>query len=276
MIQFTDSHCHLTYDRSDNLAIDFLIKDARDHHVTTLLCISTDHQTFPAIQKVARENKGVFASYGIHPNHVREEKRPPELIRIAMQSAAQEPKVVALGETGLDYHYSYAPKEQQQQLFRLHLAVAREVGLPVVIHTRDAEEDTIDILKEAFQLGTPPGSVVLHCFTGSQDLADFAIKHGVYLSASGVITFKNTTELQRIFTHVPDDLLLIETDSPYLAPIPHRGKPNRPSYVVRVAEKLALLRHQEVAHIANVTNENFLKLFPKAITNRIESDAKTT
>lgn len=274
MHYFTDSHCHLTYPREDNLSVDFLIKEARSHKVESMLCISTTHDTFPEIQRVARENKSVFASYGIHPNHVREEKRPDALIQAAMRSAAQEPTVVALGETGLDYHHNYAPKERQQELFRLHLAMGRELGLPVIIHTRDAEEDTMTILKEAFDLGTPPSSIVLHCFTGSQHLADFAIKHGVYLSASGVITFKNAPELQRIFAKVPDDLLLIETDTPYLAPIPHRGKPNRPAYVVRVAEKLAVLRHQDVTEIARITSENFLKLCPKATTNRVESDTQ--
>ncbi|MDD9911804.1 MAG: TatD family hydrolase [Alphaproteobacteria bacterium] len=259
-MDFTDSHCHLTYPRDDGLTPSDLVANAQAENVNTLLTIGTTHRSFAEMHAFTTEQEGVFCTYGIHPHYAGGELEPQALAQ-EIRKAAQLTKVVGLGESGLDYHYDNAPRDKQKESFRVHLELAQELDLPLVIHSRDAEEDTIALLEEALSRGVL--QAVIHCFTSKKILADFAIKNGLYLGATGVITFKKSQELRDIFAEVPNNLLLIETDSPYLAPVPYRGKPNQPSYVPYVAECLAEARGQSLQEVAEITSANFLRLFPK-------------
>ncbi len=253
-----DSHCHLDFDSFDEDRSE-TIQRAFDAGVGTLVTICTHYSKFQTIAAIAELDPRIYCSVGIHPHQVEEE----DAINLDdLLQAAKHPKVIGIGETGLDYFYDQSPREDQQTSFRTHIAAARETLLPLIVHTRDADDDMAAILKEEMQIGAFP--CVLHCFSSSRALAETAIELGFYLSLSGILTFKNAEELREIIRDMPVDRLLVETDSPFLAPIPNRGKRNEPSFVVHTAEKAASIRGLDSTSFAKITTGNFFRLFSKA------------
>ncbi|MGB8274560.1 MAG: TatD family hydrolase [Alphaproteobacteria bacterium] len=254
-----DSHCHLDFpDFAPER--DQVVARARAAGVGTMLTISTKLSTFAAVRGVAESYDDVFCTVGVHPHEADREgdaAGTEALIRLC-----DHPKVVGVGETGLDYYYGLSRRESQQASFTAHLRAARESGLPVVVHTRDAEADTLSILRGECKEGGISG--VLHCFTGTQGLAAAALELGFYVSFSGIVTFKNADELREVAKSVPLDRLLVETDAPYLAPVPMRGKRNEPAFVAHTATFLAGLRGMPTDELATATTENFFRLFHKA------------
>ncbi|WP_444939316.1 TatD family hydrolase [Microbulbifer sp. JMSA002] len=254
-----DSHCHLDRLKLDKFDgdLDAVLEFARSRGVGKFLCVGISLENADAVVEIASKYEDVVCSVGIHPLDVESGLAGVDEL-IAM---AERPKVVALGETGLDYYYSTDTKETQQQSFIAHLQAAGQVGLPVIVHTRDAREDTIQLIRE---YGNPQTAGVLHCFTESWEMAKAALDLDYYISLSGIVTFKNAEDLRDVARKLPLDRLLVETDSPYLAPIPYRGKPNIPAYVREVAEFIAELRGISYEQLAEITTENFLRLFPRA------------
>lgn len=252
-----DSHCHLDFPHlSDQL--DDVLARAKNAGVETLLTICTRVRKFEQVLAIAEANDNIFCSVGTHPHNADEERD------IALQeivTLAQHPKVVAIGEAGLDYHYDNAPRDDQEKGFRTHIAAARETGLPLVIHTRDADEDTARILSEEMDKGV--FTAVLHCFTAGQELAIKGVELGFYVSFSGVLTFKKSDALREIAAILPMDRVLVETDAPYLSPEPVRGRKNEPANVVHTAAKLAEVKGVSTDEIARVTTENFFALFSR-------------
>jgi TatD DNase family protein len=255
-----DSHCHLDLlaATAPEYTPDAVIAEAHSLGVTAMLCVSVTLEAFPAMLALVERLDGVYASVGVHPNE-REGSDPSieELVRLANSS----PRIVAIGETGLDYFRSEGDLEWQRQRFRRHIQAARATGLPLIIHTRDADEDTLRILREekAEEVGG-----VLHCFTGTEATARAALELGFYVSFSGIVTFAGAKELRHVATVLPEDRILVETDSPWLAPVPHRGDTNRPGYTRYVAERIAELRGVSLEHLAEATTRNFHRLFRKA------------
>jgi TatD DNase family protein len=254
-----DSHCHL--DRinleryNGSLAEAIAATNARG--IQQMLCISISLQNIQTVIDIAQAHASVVASVGIHPCDVKEGTATAEQL---IQWATQ-PKVVALGETGLDYHYETESKEQQHESFALHLDVGKKIGLPVVVHTREARADTLALIKTHASL---EHSGVLHCFTEDWAMAKAALDLNYYISISGIVTFKNAEQIREVVRNMPLDRLLVETDSPYLAPIPYRGKPNEPKYVLEVAQCVADLKGIPLQELAEKTTENFYRLFNKA------------
>jgi TatD DNase family protein len=253
-----DSHCHLIYDGLADRQ-DEVLEAARARGVTGFLNISTRQKEWGAVIAVATREPDVWASVGVHPH---EADAHPDLGAAALVEAAQHPKVVAIGECGLDYFYDKSDRAAQRERFEAHIEAARETGLPLIIHTRDAEDDTAEILTRAVGKGGVRG--VLHCFTGSQQLADVALGLGFYVSLSGIVTFKNAADLQATAKTIPDDRILVETDAPFLAPVPHRGKKCEPAFVVDTANFVAGLRGVGFDDLAATTTRNFFDLFGKA------------
>ena len=253
-----DSHCHLEYKgvAEDQQGV---LSRAREAGVTGFLNISTRRSEWDRVVGTANREKDVWASVGIHPH---EADAHEDLGRDVLLSATKDERVVAIGETGLDYYYDKSDREVQKELFRMHIGVARETGLPIVIHTRDAEEDTAAILTEEMGKGAFPA--LIHCFTASAEFGRRVLDLGLTISLSGIVTFKNAKELQEVAKTVPGDRLLVETDSPFLAPVPHRGKPCEPAYVRNTAEFLANLREEPFEELAERTTQNFFGLFTKA------------
>lgn len=252
-----DSHCHLDYpDFADDL--DGIIARARSQGVGRMVTISTRVRALPKLLGIAGRYDEVFCSVGTHPHHAHEEL---DISAADLIAASAEPKVVAIGEAGLDYFYDKSPRAAQEQGFRTHIAAARETGLPLVIHSRNADEDTARILAEEMEKGAFPA--VLHCFTGGRDLAMRAIELGLYISFTGILTFKTSQGLRDIAAELPADRILVETDAPYLAPGKFRGKRNEPSYVVETAKVLADTRGMTFDALADQTTANFFKLFSK-------------
>lgn len=252
-----DSHCHLDYpDYAGKL--DEVLARARAAGVGVCISIGTELKRFPGVKAVAEAHADVWCSVGVHPHEAEKELLDDEA---ALVAEAAHPKVVGIGETGLDYYYEHSPRQPQQDNFRSHIAAARRTGLPVIVHTRDADDDTIAILREEMAKGAFTG--LIHCFTGTQKLADAALEMGFYISVSGIATFKNSAVLRDVIKSVPLDRLLVETDAPYLAPVPHRGKTNEPAFVVHTAAMLAELKGVSEAELAAATTENFFRLFPK-------------
>lgn len=253
-----DSHCHLDFpDFAPE--IDAVVARAGAAGVGLCLTIGTTLKGFPQVEAVAGRFDNVCCSVGIHPH---EAKVEPIAGPGPLLERAQHPKVVGIGETGLDYYYAHSPKEAQIRNFRAHIAAARQAGLPLIVHTRDAEDDTIDILREEMDKGAFAG--VIHCFTGSPRLADAALELGFMISASGIATFKKSEELRQTLAQVPLDRLLVETDAPYLAPMPHRGKRNEPAFVVNTARVLAEVKGVSADELAEATTDNFFRLFARA------------
>jgi TatD DNase family protein len=265
-----DSHCHLDFPDFAN-ELDAVMARAEAAGVGAMLTISTHIRQFARLQAITDRFPNVACSIGTHPHYAAEERdvRLEEILEIAAL-----PKVVAIGEAGLDYHYDNSPIADQEAGFRLHIAATRETGLPLVIHSREADDHTARILEEEMAKGA--FKAVLHCFTGGMDLARRGLALGLYVSFSGVITFKNSEALRDVAREVPLDRVLVETDAPYLAPVPMRGKRNEPSYVVHTARMLAEVKEVSPAEIAARTTENFFRLFDKAqnvLPRRIERAA---
>ncbi|QEY27218.1 TatD family hydrolase [Neisseria zalophi] len=248
-----DSHCHLNFDGlSSRLPEVFANMEA--NHVKQALAISVSRQSFSEVLAIAEANEHIFATVGIHPD----DKDTPEFTVEELVAHAQHPKVVGIGETGLDYYWCKGDLGWQHQRFADHIEAANQSGLPLVVHTRDAAADTMRLLREH-----QAHAGVIHCFTEDVAVAKEALDLGFYISFSGIVTFKNAPDIQAAAKYVPQDRILIETDSPFLAPVPKRGKPNEPAYVKYTAEFVAGLRGDTVEHIAEITTDNFYRLFNK-------------
>ncbi|MBX9776691.1 MAG: TatD family hydrolase [Xanthobacteraceae bacterium] len=252
-----DSHCHLDFpDFAGEL--DAIVRRAKDAGVGRMVTISTRVKKQGDLLAITERFPDVYCSVGTHPHNAHEE---PDISTADLVAATRHPKVVAIGEAGLDYHYDYSPRDAQEQGFRNHIAAARETGLPLVIHSREADDDMARILEEEMGKGAFPA--VLHCFTGGPDLAGRAIALGLSISFTGIVTFKNSNDLRAIAAALPADRFLVETDAPYLAPGKFRGKRNEPAYVVETAKILAETRGVGFDELARQTTDNFFKLFNK-------------
>lgn len=252
---FIDSHCHLNFpDLIQNL--DSVFAKMRENDVSHALCVSVELASFPDVLKLAESHDNLYASVGVHPDYELEtEPTQAELVHLA-----KHPKVVAIGETGLDYYRLTGNLDWQRERFRTHIRAAKECGKPLIIHTRSAAEDTLRIMAEE-DAGNASG--VMHCFTETLEVARAAIDLGFHISFSGILTFKNATIIKEVAQNIPLDRILIETDSPYLAPVPFRGKTNQPGYVKHVAEEIARLRNITVEEVGEATSRNFRRLFLK-------------
>lgn len=249
-----DSHCHLNFpDFKDDLPE--VIARAAEYGVSKMVSICTKTSEYEEIQKIAETYDNVFCTVGVHPHEAQNEQ---SLTTADIVKLAAHPKCVAIGETGLDYYYENSPKDEQKKLFIEHIKASSETGLPTVIHTRSADDDTIDIINEY----DFPG--LLHCFSTDHRVAEAALDNGLYISISGIVTFKKAEELRESVRKTPLDRLLVETDSPYLAPIPHRGKRNEPAYTKHTAELVAELKEVSLDELAKATTDNFHRLFSKA------------
>jgi TatD DNase family protein len=257
-VSLIDSHCHLNYeglaDRQEEV-----LAAARARGVQGFLNISTRQKEWGEVVGAAERHPDVWASIGVHPH---EADAHPDLGAAALVEAAAHPRVIAIGECGLDYYYDKSDRVAQRERFGAHIEAARQTGLPLVVHTRDAEEDTAEILTREVGKGGVAG--VLHCFTGSADLARKALDLGFYISISGIVTFKNARDLQEVAKTIPQDRLLVETDSPFLAPVPHRGQTCEPAFVADTAAFLSDLRDEPLDELAAATTSNFFRLFGKA------------
>lgn len=253
-----DSHCHLNYKGLVEQQSDILSR-ARDSGVTAMLNISTRESEWNEVLSLAEQENDVWASVGIHP-HEADGHRGIDAAKLIARAA--NPRVIGIGETGLDYYYDHSDRAQQRESFREHIIAARDSGLPIIIHTRDAEEDTAEILTE--EMANGPFSGVIHCFTASADFARIALDLGLYISLSGIVTFKNATDLQDVAKWLPADRILVETDAPFLAPVPHRGRTGEPAFVADTARFVAKLRGEGDDAIAAQTTANFYRLFTKA------------
>lgn len=257
MTPFVDSHCHLDF---PELAGDVpnLLKRMEENHVGWALCAGVTLERFPGMLEIVRAHGNLFAAVGVHPDT---EEPACEADESLLLRLADDPKVIAIGETGLDYYRLKGDLEWQRQRFRTHIRAARACRKPLIIHTRSAAEDTLRILREerAEEVGG-----VFHCFTESADIARQALDLGFHVSFSGIVTFKNAIELKAVARGVPIDRLLVETDAPYLAPVPYRGKINQPAYVLHVAEEIARLREMPLDALATATTDNFFRLFDRA------------
>ena len=253
-----DSHCHLNY-KGLTEERDAVISRAREAGVSGMLNISTREREWADIIAVAESHPDIWASVGIHPH---EADAHVDVDTEKLIAAAQHPKVIGIGETGLDYYYDHSDRAQQQASFRAHIAASRETCLPLIVHTRDAEEDTLSILRQEMGKGAFPG--LIHCFTASGAFADAVLELGLSISISGIVTFKNARELQEVAARLPSSSLLIETDAPFLAPVPHRGKTCEPAFVADTARFLAELRGVAIEELTATTTANFYALFTKA------------
>jgi TatD DNase family protein len=257
MIQVIDSHCHLDF---KELVGDLpnVIARAKSAGVVLMVTICTRMRRFPDVLAIADAHDNVFCTVGTHPHNAVEE---PDVTAAEIVAFAKHPKVIGIGEAGLDYHYQYSPKQVQEKSFHVHIEAARRTGLPLIVHSRDAEEDTAAILEEEISVGE--FKTVLHCYSSRPLLAERGLAIGAYISFSGILTFKNAEEIRSVARAAPLDRILVETDAPYLAPVPHRGKVNEPAFTVHTLEKLAEIRQLPVEKVAGITNRNFFTLFSK-------------
>ncbi len=253
MALLVDSHCHLNFAPLDS-QLDEVLQHARDEGVAYFLCVGVNLEDYPQVRALAHGRANIFASVGVHPN----ERGGREPASEELVELAADPRVVAIGETGLDYFRTTDGREEQRERFRRHIRAARACGKPLIIHTREAAADTLTVLR-AEQARDVGG--VMHCFTEDWDTARAALDLGFFISFSGILTYKSAETLRAVAARVPGDRLLVETDAPYLAPVPHRGRTNRPGYVRHVAECLAQVRGAEFAQLAELTTENFFRLF---------------
>lgn len=253
-----DSHCHLNYKGliEDQLQV---IARARAAGVTTMLNISTRESEWDSVIATASRDPNIWATVGIHPH---EADAHPDVDTERLIARSAHPRVIGIGETGLDYYYDHSDRDQQKTSFRSHIEAARETGLPLIVHTRDAEEDTAAILSA--EMGKGAFSGVIHCFTASADFAEKALALGLYISLSGIVTFKNAKDLQATAITIPEDRLLIETDAPFLAPVPHRGRTCEPAFVADTARFISGLRGISVERLQEITSRNFFTLFSKS------------
>jgi len=253
-----DSHCHLDFPElaSDETGV---LARARGVGVGGMLTIGTRLDQFEKVRAIAERHNNVWCSVGVHPHEAREEgqRTPDRLIE-----ATHHPKVVGIGETGLDFYYEHSPREEQAESFRAHIAAARQTGLPLIVHTRDADAETGDILEDEYARGAFTG--LIHCFSSGREVARRALALGLYISISGIVTFKAAESLRTIVRDIPLERLLVETDAPYLAPVPKRGKTNEPAFVAHTAAKVAELKGVSIAELEAATTDNFFRLFAKA------------
>ena len=256
MTQLVDSHCHLDF---PELSTDIpkIIDNAASHDVSIMQTICTRISDFPKIRSIAEQYNNIYCSVGIHPHNVKDETTTAE----ELVELAQHQKVIGIGETGLDYFYEHSPRELQQQSFREHIEAARKTKLPLIVHTRDADEDMVTMLTEEHKKGVFPG--LIHCFSSTNKVSNAALELGLYISISGIITFKKAEELRDVVKDIPLNRLLVETDAPYLAPAPHRGKTNEPAFTKHTAEYLAKLKNISYEELAATTTQNFFDLFTK-------------
>lgn len=252
-----DSHCHLNYkgliEDQQNV-----LERARASGIDLMLNIATRESEWDAVLDTAIRAPDVWATVGIHPHEADEH---PHIDTAKLVARAAHPRVVGIGETGLDYYYDHSDRDRQRNSFRSHIVAARETGLPLIVHTRDAEEDTLAVMRDEMGKGAYTG--VIHCFTASGAFADAALELGFYISISGIVTFKSAKDLQETAARLPIDRLLVETDSPFLAPVPHRGRPCEPAFVADTAKFLANLRGESLEDLAAATSTNFRTLFKK-------------
>ena len=253
-----DSHCHLNYKGLAEQQGEVLAR-ARDKGVTAMLNIATRESEWDDVLAAAEANADVWASVGIHPHDA---DHHPDVDTAKLVERAAHPRVIGIGETGLDYYYDKSDRVRQQDSFRRHIHAAQATGLPIIVHTRDAEADTLALLGEEMERAAFPG--VIHCFTASDEFARRALDLGLYISISGIVTFKNAADLQATARWLPQDRLLIETDSPFLAPVPHRGKTGEPAFVADTLALLADLRDEDREALAMTTSTNYYRLFSKA------------
>jgi TatD DNase family protein len=251
-----DSHCHLNYPAlADTKGV---IQRAKEAGVALMQTISTKRSDFAEVKKLAESYPEIYCSIGIHPH----EAEPHEdITQEELLHEASHPRVIGIGETGLDYYYEHSPRKAQQELFRRHIQVARQLDLPVIVHSREADEDTIAILKQEHEKGK--FRFLIHCFSSTKYLSEESVKLGGYISCSGIITFKKSQALREAVAEVPLEHLLVETDAPYLAPEPYRGKPCEPAYTALTAAKLAEIKSVSMEEVANATTANFMRLFSK-------------
>lgn len=254
---WVDSHCHLDLPELAGCLPEVLVS-MQEKNVVAALTIAVNLEDFPQVLALAEHSERLYASVGVHPEYAdAKEATEDELCRLA-----QHPKILGIGETGLDYYWHKDRPEWQRERFRTHIRAARESHKPLIIHTRDSAEDVLRIMREE---GAEAVGGVMHCFTETQAVADCALSLGFYISFSGIVTFKNAKQLKQIARSIPLNRILVETDSPYLAPVPYRGKPNEPAYVRHVANEIALLREMDVLEIEQATTQNFCRLFKVAI-----------
>jgi TatD DNase family protein len=253
-----DSHCHLDYFRPEEL--EGVLARAAAAGVGEMVTIGTRLAQSEALRELAAAHPNVWCTIGVHPHHAAEAPIPRPA---ALAALAEHPKVIGIGESGLDYFYDRAPRPVQQASFRVHIQAARLTGLPLVVHARDADDDIAEILADEWHSGGP-FALLLHCFSSGRALAEAGVRLGGYVSFSGILTFPKSSELREIARDLPAERLLVETDAPYLAPAPHRGKRNEPAFVVHTAARLAELRGLEPAALADLTGQNFRRLFRKA------------
>jgi len=251
-----DSHCHLDFPDLANRMPDVLLR-MQENDVGLAVCIAVNLEDFPNVIALAEQHAQLFATVGVHPEYTDVEE--PDEARLV--TLAEHPKVIAIGETGLDYYWQKDQPEWQRERFRTHIRAARRCGKPLVVHTRDSAIDTLRLLKEE---GADAVGGVMHCFTENWDIAKLALDLGFYLSFSGIVTFKNATIVKEVAQKCPLDRVLVETDSPYLAPVPYRGKPNEPAYVCHVADEIARLRSLPIEAVHQATTDNFFSLFKHA------------
>jgi TatD DNase family protein len=254
-----DSHCHLDFEAFE-ADFDGVLSRAAAAGVDTMVTICTRLSEFDRIRAIADAHPNIWCSLGVHPHEAAEEgvDAPDRLVALSAH-----PRVVGIGETGLDYYYEHSPRGAQQESFRAHIQAARQTGLPLIIHTRDADDDTMDILETEYRENGPVSGLI-HCFSASSDLADRALALGFYLSFSGIVTFRKAEAVQAVAKAAPIDRVLVETDAPYLAPVPNRGKRNEPAFVRDTAAFVAKLRQTTLEELAAATTENFYRLFSKA------------
>jgi TatD DNase family protein len=253
-----DSHCHLDFPElaSDEAGV---LARARAAGVVGMLTIGTRLDQFDRVRAIAERHENIWCSVGVHPHEAKEEgqRTPDRLIE-----AARHAKVIGIGETGLDFYYEHSPREEQATSFRAHIAAARETGLPLIVHTRDADGETGDILEDEYKKGAFTG--LIHCFSSGQEIAQRALALGMYISISGIVTFKAAEALRTTVRDIPLERLLVETDAPYLAPVPKRGKTNEPAFVAHTVAKVAELKGVGTAELESATTDNFFRLFAKA------------
>jgi TatD DNase family protein len=257
-VTLVDSHCHLDFDDFGS-DMDAVLARAKENGVDRMLTICTRVTKFEQVLAIAQAHDNIRCTVGIHPHEAEQE---PDVDVSKLTDLAKHPKVVGIGEAGLDYFYDKSPRERQQQVFATHIEASRASGLPIVVHSRDADEDTVRLLQEGARKGGLTG--VIHCFTSTQYLADAALEMGFYISLSGIVTFKSAGALRDVAKSIPHDRLLVETDSPYLAPIPMRGKRNEPAFVRHTAAFVADFLGLSLSDLAQKTTANFDRLFAKA------------
>ena len=251
-----DSHCHLDYPNLYN-DLDDVIKRAEDNNVKRMLTICTTLRSFEIIKSIIKKYKNVYGTFGIHPHETKDYKNINK--DLILKYKKKDKKIIGIGETGLDFYYNHSDKDVQKKSFIEHLHASSELNIPVIVHTRNAEYETYDILKN--EIKNSNLKILIHCFTGSKDFVTKLLNINCFISVSGIITFKNSIELVETVSYIPIDNLLVETDSPYLAPLPKRGKSNEPSYIIHTIEKLSKIKKMSQKDVIKKTTDNFIKLF---------------